>query len=336
MRSVRTTPRRLAERAKASRARAADGMAPPAFGESLKQLDAIIAKLEGGATPAPAAAPASAPAPAAAAPAPEAKAKAKKKQPAPQPKKKKGNAPAGPQPLFTKLDLRVGKIVDVWEHPDSEKLWCEKIDVGEPEPRQIVSGLRAWYTKEQMLGKRLIAVCNLKSAKLGGVASAGMVMCAQSPKVRAGASASVTHTPHATRSSPHAHEFSTGQVRSCQRSVLVARCAEHWAERWADCWARGDAGRGRQAVRGGVHRGARGRAGWGADRAGGLGDGRCDLAGTGQEAKGVGGDGDQGAPLPRRAGSTVETQSRQASAPACVLWPFVSCCSDAPRSMLCV
>jgi tRNA-binding EMAP/Myf-like protein len=36
---------------------------------------------------------------------------------------------------------------------------CEKIDVGEDEPRQIVSGLRAWYTKEQMLGKRLIAVC---------------------------------------------------------------------------------------------------------------------------------------------------------------------------------
>ena len=158
-------------------------MPPPAFGESLRQLDAIIAKLEGpgGAEPAATGAQPAEAQPKATPPAP--KAGKKQKAPAPEPKKA-GNAPAGPQPLFTKLDLRVGKIVKVWEHPDSEKLWCEEIDVGEDKPRQIVSGLRAWYTKEQMLGKRLIAVCNLKTAKLGGVPSAGMVMCAQTPKVR--------------------------------------------------------------------------------------------------------------------------------------------------------
>ena len=153
------------------------------FGGSLKQLDAIIATLGGSGPAAASAAPvAAAPeiqnsAPAAAAP------PKKKKAPVPVPSKK-SNAPTPPQPLYTKLDLRVGVIVDVWEHPDSEKLWVEKIDVGEAEPRQIVSGLRAWYTKDQMQGKRLITVCNLKSAKLGGVASAGMVMCAQTPKVR--------------------------------------------------------------------------------------------------------------------------------------------------------
>lgn len=182
-----------------------------AFGDSLAQLDAIIAKLEGGSPAAPAAA---APAPAAAAPVPAAAApkKAKKaKQPAAQPKKK-SKAPAGPQPLFTKLDLRVGKIVDVWEHPDSEKLWCEKIDVGEPEPRQIVSGLRAWYTKEQMLGKRLIAVCNLKSAKLGGVPSAGMVMCAQSPKVRVRPTHVLTPTPTPTHTPTPASVCACGRL----------------------------------------------------------------------------------------------------------------------------
>ena len=89
-----------------------------------------------------------------------------------------GVAPAD-QPLFTKLDLRVGKIVDVWEHPDSEKLWCEKIDVGEAEPREIASGLRAYYgTAEEMAGRRVLVVCNLKAAKLAGFASAGMVLCA--------------------------------------------------------------------------------------------------------------------------------------------------------------
>jgi methionine--tRNA ligase beta chain len=174
-------------------------MAPPAFGESLAQLDAIIAKLEGGGPAAPTPAqPAPAPAAEAPAPTPAPEKKAKKaKAPAPQPKKK--NAPAESQPLFTKLDLRVGKIVKVWEHPDSEKLWCEEIDVGEEKPRQIVSGLRAWYTKEQMLGKRLIAVCNLKTAKLGGVPSAGMVMCAQTPKVRSRGSFS-TARPRANHS----------------------------------------------------------------------------------------------------------------------------------------
>ena len=52
-------------------------------------------------------------------------------------------APEEPGP-FALLDVRVGKIVEAWEHPDSEKLWCERIDVGEEEPREIASGLRAY------------------------------------------------------------------------------------------------------------------------------------------------------------------------------------------------
>ena len=140
--------------------------APP-FGESLRQLDAIIAKLE---PAAPAAAPA--PTPAAPAPAPakqqQQKQKQKQKQKQPQPKKKKGNAPTAEQPLFTKLDLRVGKIVKVWPHPKADRLWCEEIDVGEGEPRQVASGLREWYSEEEMLGRRLVAVCNLKPRNLVG------------------------------------------------------------------------------------------------------------------------------------------------------------------------
>ena len=75
-------------------------------------------------------------------------------------------------PTFGKLDIRVGKIVEAWEHPDSEKLWVEKIDVGDEggEPRQIASGLRAHYaTAADLEGREVIVVCNLKEAKLGGV-----------------------------------------------------------------------------------------------------------------------------------------------------------------------
>ncbi|KAL3916447.1 MAG: hypothetical protein SGPRY_006817 [Prymnesium sp.] len=93
-----------------------------------------------------------------------------------------GRVRSGRDPApFDELDVRVGKIVEAWEHPDSEKLWCERIDVGEPEPREIASGLRAYYAEaEQLVGRDVIVVCNLKPAKLGGFPSNGMVLCASS------------------------------------------------------------------------------------------------------------------------------------------------------------
>jgi methionine--tRNA ligase beta chain len=89
--------------------------------------------------------------------------------------------PPAPTP-YEKLDVRVGQIVEAWEYPDSEKLWCEKIDLNETEgPRQICSGIREWYkTKEELEGKKVLVVTNLKAAKLGGVESNGMVLCASS------------------------------------------------------------------------------------------------------------------------------------------------------------
>ena len=90
-------------------------------------------------------------------------------------------APAEETPPFALVDLRVGKILEAWEHPDSDKLWCEKIDVGEPEPREIASGLRAYYeTADMLAGRSVLVVCNLKPAKLAGFNSNGMVPCASS------------------------------------------------------------------------------------------------------------------------------------------------------------
>jgi methionine--tRNA ligase beta chain len=89
-------------------------------------------------------------------------------------------APEREEP-FAKLDVRVGKIVEAWPHPDSDKLWCEKIDVGEAEPREIASGIRAYYAAASDLeGKSVLVVCNLKPAKLGGFPSNGMVFCGTS------------------------------------------------------------------------------------------------------------------------------------------------------------
>jgi|EP00908_Phaeocystis_cordata_P024519 methionine--tRNA ligase beta chain len=99
------------------------------------------------------------------------------------PAKKATKAPpaASDVPPFALLDVRVGKIVEAWPHPDSDKLWCERIDVGEDAPREIASGLRAYYPeKEELEGRSVIVVCNLKAAKLAGFASNGMVLCASS------------------------------------------------------------------------------------------------------------------------------------------------------------
>ena len=92
-------------------------------------------------------------------------------------------APADPLdsyqgPAITSLDIRVGKITKVWEHPEADKLYCEEIDVGEDEPRQIASGLRPYMNAEDMEGRKVLVLCNLKARKMLGFPSHGMVLCA--------------------------------------------------------------------------------------------------------------------------------------------------------------
>jgi methionyl-tRNA synthetase len=85
------------------------------------------------------------------------------------------------QPEFTKIEIRVGKIVKVWNHPEADKLFCEEIDLGEESgPRQIASGLREHYKLEDMQDRKVLVVCNLKAAKIVGFSSNGMVLAAKS------------------------------------------------------------------------------------------------------------------------------------------------------------
>merc|ERR1712060_110690 len=90
----------------------------------------------------------------------------------------KGNKPVEPEEVATyRLDIRIGKIVEVSQHPDAEKLYVEKIDLGEPSPRTIVSGLVDFVPQDQMLNRMVVVLCNLKPAKMRGVESCGMVLC---------------------------------------------------------------------------------------------------------------------------------------------------------------
>ena len=76
------------------------------------------------------------------------------------------------------IDLRVGIIRSVKRHDTAEKLYVEEIDVGEETYRPIASGLVPYYTLEQMQGRRLIVVCNLKPRNLVGFKSHGMFITA--------------------------------------------------------------------------------------------------------------------------------------------------------------
>merc|ERR1711962_567843 len=104
------------------------------------------------------------------------------------PKKEKQPKPAA-QPAaaaadinVSKLNMKVGKIVSVEKHPDADTLYVEKVDVGEERHRQVVSGLVKSYTLEEMQGRVGVFLLNLKPAKMRGVLSEGMIMCASSPE----------------------------------------------------------------------------------------------------------------------------------------------------------
>ncbi len=83
---------------------------------------------------------------------------------------------------FSKLDLRVGKVLSCERHPDADKLFVLKVDIGEEKPRQIVSGLAGSYTPGQMMGKYIVVIANLQPVKLRGVESCGMLLAGKNDK----------------------------------------------------------------------------------------------------------------------------------------------------------
>ncbi len=81
----------------------------------------------------------------------------------------------------SRVDLRVGRIIEVEKHPKADKLYIEKVDIG-GEQRQIVSGLVEYYSEEELKGRNVIIVANLKGARLRGVESQGMLLAAEVDK----------------------------------------------------------------------------------------------------------------------------------------------------------
>ncbi len=79
---------------------------------------------------------------------------------------------------FARLQFQVGEIIACEAVPKSRKLLCSKVKIGS-QVRQIISGIKAHYTPEEMVGKKVMVVVNLKPAKLAGILSEGMLLCAE-------------------------------------------------------------------------------------------------------------------------------------------------------------
>uniref|UniRef100_A0A1X7SH68 tRNA-binding domain-containing protein n=1 Tax=Amphimedon queenslandica TaxID=400682 RepID=A0A1X7SH68_AMPQE len=63
-------------------------------------------------------------------------------------------------------------------HPDADTLYVEKIDVGDKEPRTVVSGLVKYFKEEELLGKKVVMLCNIKPSKMRGIESQAMLLVA--------------------------------------------------------------------------------------------------------------------------------------------------------------
>ena len=79
---------------------------------------------------------------------------------------------------FMKVELKVGRIASVEDHPNADKLYVVRLDDGTDDGRTICAGLKAHYTMEDLTGKTVVFVANLAPRKLRGVMSQGMMLAA--------------------------------------------------------------------------------------------------------------------------------------------------------------
>jgi methionyl-tRNA synthetase len=78
---------------------------------------------------------------------------------------------------FRNIQIRIGVIKEALDHPNADKLYVLKVDMGDEE-KQLVAGIKTSYTKESLIGKQIVVVDNLEPAVIRGVESQGMLLAA--------------------------------------------------------------------------------------------------------------------------------------------------------------
>lgn len=106
--------------------------------------------------------------------------KKQKKQQKQKPKKQSPAVALDDVSMCDKFEFRVGKVIEVGDHENADSIYVEKIDFGEDEPRQVLSGLKSHVTPEEFNNSLVIGFTNLKPGNIRGIKSYAMVMCAKS------------------------------------------------------------------------------------------------------------------------------------------------------------
>jgi len=112
----------------------------------------------------------------------QAKQQKKTKDPKAKPKQEVKAATDDKPVDISRLSMKVGKIIECVKHPDADALYLEKIECGEEKPRQVISGLVKHVPIDEMQNRMVVILCNLKPAKMRGIVSEAMVMCASTPE----------------------------------------------------------------------------------------------------------------------------------------------------------
>jgi len=81
---------------------------------------------------------------------------------------------------FKKLDIKIGTIKAVKNHPNADKLYLILVDFGkEDQDRQIIAGIKEWYKPEELIGKKVVVVTNMEPKMFRGIESTGMLLAAE-------------------------------------------------------------------------------------------------------------------------------------------------------------
>ncbi|MBD3236795.1 MAG: methionine--tRNA ligase subunit beta [Candidatus Eisenbacteria bacterium] len=86
--------------------------------------------------------------------------------------------PEVPFEAFAALDLRIARVTSAEKHPQADRLVVIQVDLGEEQPRQLVAGLAEHYAPEDLVGRTIVVVANLKPVRLRGIESRGMLLAA--------------------------------------------------------------------------------------------------------------------------------------------------------------
>lgn len=100
---------------------------------------------------------------------------------------------------FLKVDIRMGKVISCEKHPNADRLLKLAVDLGEKEPRQIISGLAEDYSPEEMMGKLVTVVTNLEPRKIRGLESKGMILTAENAEGKLELITATGETPSGTK-----------------------------------------------------------------------------------------------------------------------------------------